>query len=262
MNKIDSLQALNALIIPQLKHGLVTNAPLSVAPYKADVQAGNLYTETFSDALLILSRREGFDRLRFYLQQGATLSAYRPQNTTVTEIPYNQKYQALKNSQLLFERIGFTQLLERRRLTLNQRSLPFTCPYPIQNAKRSQLPQIAQLLREGFPPLTGCLPTERELLTAIEKGEVLVAMHDQTIAGILHLCRTPRATEYRHVLTAPNYRNRGVMQGLIAFDVNRASTPCYQLWVAADNQAALSLYQKLGFASDGWHSTVWLYQPT
>lgn len=260
MNKIDSLQALSALITPQLKRGLVTNAPLSTENFRTDITAGNLYVSELPQALLLFKKRDGFDRLSFYLQQGATLQEFRPQNTTVTEIAYRTKDTALKDSQSLFEGIGFTRALERRRLTLSPTHIDLTCPFEIKDAEMQHFAQLSKLLQDGFSPLTGCLPTESELQADIATGNVLIATDGENIAGLLHICRTPRATEYRHVLTAPSYRGRGIMQSMLAYDINKALSPTYMLWVATDNTPALHLYQKLGFAPDGWNSTVWIYQ--
>lgn len=260
MNKIDSLQTLSALITPQLKRGLITNAPLSTDAFKSDVEAGTLYALEKSDALLLFKRRGDFDRLSFYLQQGATLNGFQPQNTTVAEIPYRAKDIALKDSQILFESIGFTRVLERRRLALQPTHIEATCPLDITDAAMQHFAQILKLLGDGFSPLTGCLPTEKELKADIAAGNVLIALDGKEIAGVLHISRTPRTTEYRHVLTSPAYRRRGIMQSLLAHDINKALSAKYMLWVAADNTPALHLYQKLGFMPDGWNSAVWIYQ--
>ena len=79
MEQIQNEEALSALLWNQLKPGVATNAPWRPDAYLHEIQAGRLYAHVWSGGLLLLQQRNGFQRLRFFLQPGGSLPDWRPE---------------------------------------------------------------------------------------------------------------------------------------------------------------------------------------
>lgn len=261
MKKIDDLSALSELITAQWKPGVVTNAAFSADAFRHEIGAGTLYARELPGALVLLRRRGGYDRLNFYLQPGADLSGWVPEQTTVLEIPARERDIALRGSEQLWQAAGFTLLRRRVRLVLRQtpEPVPETGAYRVRPALPGELDGILELMGLVYDPMTSCIPTREELLRDIAAGDVLCAVNaDGELAGFLHLNHTKRSTEFRHLAVQPRLRRQGIARKLFDFDFARGRTPQYMLWVDEDNIPARSLYTKMGYTLDGWSSSVWI----
>lgn len=260
MKRINDLQELSRLITAQWKRGVVTNAAFSAEAFRKEIEAGTLYAQELSSALVLLRRREGFDRLNFYLQPEGNLAGWEPEQTTVLEIPSRPQDAALRASESLWEKSGFTLQFRRKRIVLKEDANLKTvdCRVPVRPALVQDQKQIERIMYQAYDPLTACLPTKEELAEDITKGDVLCAEEDGRIMGFIHLSCTRRATECRHLAVLPEARGRGIALSLLAADCRRARTPQYLLWVAENNLPALQLYEKAGYVPDGWSSSVWV----
>lgn len=261
MMKIESISDLSRLITEQWKPGVLTNAAFSAEAFQNEIDAGTLYAVELSGGLLLLRRREGYDRLNFYLQPSTGLEDWVPQRTTVLEIPARDRDQGLRAMGPVWEQAGFELKRSRLRIGCRRKEVPAGAATEIQirNARTEDQSWIMDLMYRIYEPMTSCIPTQAELAADIAEENVVCAQTpDGEPAGFLHMSRTKRSTECRHLAVEPRMRRRGIAGAMFAFDWARARTPLYQIWVDQDNFPALRLYEKLGYSPDGWESTVWI----
>lgn len=253
--QIDAYSRLLPLLTAQLKPGVITNTLLKKEDYLREIQAGTLFAEEFPGGLLLFLRRGNHQRLYFYLQKEAKLPPISPQLPTVLEIASRPKDEALRDSEALWERIGFRPLFSRQRMTRpsDDFSLPASGSLSARQAGTDELSALAQLLEECFDPLTGCLPTREELLDDLQEGNVF-----SLPGGILHMKKIPGGTELRHLAVQENLRRQGAAQALFRAYLEHTEAQQSRVWVRTDNLPALRFYEKNGYTCDGWTSKVFL----
>ena len=106
MEQIQNEEALSALLWNQLKPGVATNAPWRPDAYLHEIQAGRLYAHVWSGGLLLLQQRNGFQRLRFFLQPAAA-AGLASRAATVLEIASRPRTPALAAAQQVGSAMAF-----------------------------------------------------------------------------------------------------------------------------------------------------------
>ena len=262
MEQIKSLAQLSPMITAQWKKGVLTNAAFSAQVYEKEIEAGTLYAEELPGALLLLRQREGFGRLNFYLQPGGDLTGWKPEQTTVLEVPFREKDMALRESGVLWDKLGFKLQFSRLRLVFSEKTVPLTeeGSFFIRPAGERDLPHIEALMLSAYDPRTACLPTKDELCCDLKEGNLVVAESaEHRVVAFSRMLKNRRNAEWRHLVVAPECRGQNIAQRLFAYYVGVNEIEQVRVWVAEKNAAALRLYDKLGFTPDGWTSTVWIY---
>lgn len=118
--------------------------------------------------------------------------------------------------------------------------------------RAEDVPFISRLEEETFS-----MPwSAASFLTMIEKEdtEYFVAEEDGLLLGGCGLLLVAGEGNITNVVVAPKARRRGVATGLLTCLMeagNRAGLKAYTLEVRASNTAAIGLYEKLGFVSEG-----------
>lgn len=256
MQPITSYDALLALLRAQWKPGVVTNAVPSGEAYREELRAGSLYAHTWPGGLLLLRRREGFQRLSFCLQRDAALPDWEPELPTVLEIAARPRDGALLAAGLAWQDRGFRLLFTRQRMTRQPGPAGGEAVFPVRIAAPEEQAEVQALLRDCFDPRTGCLPVAAALKEDLNQGRVLTV---GACGGILHQVPAPGGTELRHLAVAPRLRRQGAAQSLLTAYLRREGGRVSRVWVRRDNPAAISLYEKNGYAPDQWTSKVyWL----
>lgn len=262
MKKIEQLEELSPMLTAQWKRGVIANASLSAQTFRKEILAGTLYVQELPEGLLLFRRRGEFDRMSFFLQPQADFADWKPERTTVLEIAVREKDTALKQSEDLWQAMGFSCVLRRVRMSVqfDQEPLPADETYLIREAAQQDREQIQELLQANYNPMTACLPTDAEMDEAIAASDVLVAKTPEgKLLGVHHTRCSGNMTECRHIAVTPEMRRRGIGESLLFADYRRKRTRRYMLWVAEDNIPARKLYEKIGYKPDGWKSSVWVY---
>lgn len=256
MEQIQNEEALSALLWNQLKPGVATNAPWRPDAYLHEIQAGCLYAHVWSGGLLLLQQRNGFQRLRFFLQPGGSLPDWRPELPTVLEIASRPQDAALAAAQQAWQRYGFPLLFSRLRMTRppGGTAVSGSPAFPVRTAGPEDLPQVQALLLACFDVRTGCLPTAWELKEDLPAGRVLLGGSGQ---AVLHQAPAAGGTELRHLAVSPLLRRQGAAQSLITAYLRQEGHRISRVWVRQDNEAALALYHKNGYRPDSWTSRVY-----
>jgi len=291
MKPIRSLDELSPLLMGQLKKGVVANAAFHTAGFESEIKAGTLFAESIPGGLILLRRREGFWRMSFYLQPEAELTALELPDQTVMEIPARPRDIALKQWETRWEARGFRLLFSRQRMALTQRSADAetgadravrsdfaagsgceVCDdrkagsdcapyfdYEVRLAVQSDRDEVRRLMEENYDRRTACLPMDDELAGDIASQSVWLAAYRGRVCGFLRLIREKRTVEVRQIAVSAEFRGRGIA-GALLDQMYLGEGQRGHVWVAQNNAAALRLYESFGFVSDGWTSTVWLYE--
>ena len=118
--------------------------------------------------------------------------------------------------------------------------------------RAEDVPFISRLEEETFS-----MPwSEASFLQMIEKEDTdyFVAEEDGRLLGGCGLLLIAGEGNITNVVVAPEVRRRGVATGLLTCLMEageRAGLTAYTLEVRASNAAAIALYEKLGFVSEG-----------
>ena len=118
--------------------------------------------------------------------------------------------------------------------------------------EEEDVPLISRLEEETFS-----MPWSAEsFLRMIEQEDTayFVAEEDGHILGGCGLLLIAGEGNITNVVVAPEARRRGVATGLLTYLMNegdRAGLTAYTLEVRVSNAAAIALYEKLGFVSEG-----------
>ena len=237
--------ALDALL-PRLRlsSGLPDRAALARA-----IDAGRLFAEERDGGLLLLSARDSFFRLRFYLERPDPLLALRAPLPVVTEIACRAGDPRLGPLGDVLADAGWKTLLRRVRLW-REAGAPESEPAA---PASTTPPEAAALLARCFSPLTGCLPTEAELAEDLAEGRLLALP-----GALLRYTAAGRWTELRHLAVLPELRRQGLGRALVTAYLSCTADRRSRVWTGADNTAALALYRRFGYREDGWQSRVLL----
>ncbi len=118
--------------------------------------------------------------------------------------------------------------------------------------RREDVPFISRLEEETFS-----MPwSEASFLQMMEKEDTayFVAEEDGRLLGGCGLMLIAGEGNITNVVVAPEARRRGVAAGLLKHlmaEGDRAGLSAYTLEVRVSNEAAIGLYAKLGFVSEG-----------
>lgn len=260
MQTIESYETLAPLLSRQLRKGVRTNAFSDPDEYRREIAAGRLAVQEWDGGLLLLHRRTGFQRLNFYLYR-PELPDLKLQEPTVLEIAHRPQDEAMQQAVALWRDRGFQVLFERVRMQRPRDLTPPAAMAPDVRLARLEDQSVLETLMDGYyDKVLGCLPERDELAADIRAGAVLCAEGgDGQIIGMLHLALGRTSTEMRHFVVKNECRRQGIAQRL--FDSYQAHTQGKRslVWVLADNRPAVTMYEKNGFRTDGWTSTVLYY---
>lgn len=255
LTPVTAYAALEPLQNRLLRAGAVANGLPAREELEREIRGGTLRAGDFPGALLLLHRREGFDRLHFMLAKGAAFPDWTPEVRTVVEIAFRASDTALRGMDRLLAQRGFAPVLTRVRLT--RRPGEVAQPPPgAAPAGTGQLEQAEEILQACFSPLTGCLPLREELREALEQGRVLSCP-----GGVLHYTPRGAGTEIRHLAVSATCRGQGLGRLLLGTYLARWGVRTSRVWTGSDNAAALALYRGAGYIEDGWRSCVRVYEP-
>ena len=279
--KIKAYSDLSPLLTSALTPGVLSNGIPSPEDCRREIEAGTLDALKIGQGVILVRDRGDFVRLNWLLTppipEELPPEFLRRLKNAVAEIPGRAGDPKKAQAEAIFRRSGFDPLFRRIRMTRPKdrpmdrpmdrpTDVPIS-PAPDRDSTFSVGPagpcepdrtEIKNLLASSFDPLTGCLPTEKELGEILARGEILAARDGLTgeLAGVLHLRSLRGAAEIRHLAVDPKFRRRGAGQKLVGEFLARTAGLRAVVWLREDNAPASALYASAGFAPDGWESAV------
>lgn len=256
MRQIEHSGQLSALLLGEMKRGVVTNALPNAVEQRREIAAGSLWAHTWAGGLLLLHRRAAGWRTDFYLRDMEGPSGFVPDGPAVMEIAMRPRDEKLRQALSFWQKEGFLPLFRRRRLALPPGTRTDAGAFPVRAAGPGEREDVQKILSECFDPLTGCIPAAGELERELEEGLFLLALAPGGgAAGLLHMRQERQGTQLRHLAVTGPFRKRGAARSLLAAYLERTQGPS-RVWVREDNAEACRFYEKNGYRPDGWTSTV------
>lgn len=244
MKTVVDYEALSAAITAHFRPGVDTNCTLKADALRREIAAKRLQLHQWAGGLLLLRERDSHQILNYYRTDRAVDPDLRLPAHTVVEIPLRPG----KEAELpWWERQGFRVAERRLRLTRPA----FGSAAQTAETCKADAQWAMELLHTCFSPETGCLPAPEELAADIRENRLL-AWDD---LGLLRF-DNGRVAEIRHLAVAPSARGNGIGTALLEQFNRITADRTARVWTGLENQTARRLYEKAGFAADGWQSLV------
>ena len=122
----------------------------------------------------------------------------------------------------------------------------------VRKLQDEDIPELSRIEAESFS-MPWSADAFRELL-ARPYCTYLVALADGQVVGCCGYSDICHEANIDNVVVAPKYRNRGIAQAMLQKLMEQAQASgivAYTLEVRVSNQAAIHLYEKFGFRSEG-----------
>ncbi len=249
LTRVESYQEVARAVNALLLQGGPTNGLPDRDRLEREIAQGTLFLQEDHRGVLLLRRREDWDHLTFFLRKGGNLRGWKPERSTVVELPFRRESDPMGGVAEDLQAMGFRQILKRIRYTRKgQEGVTF----PERNAEA--VGESYGLLCSSFSPLTGCLPSREEWEALCIAGQIL-----SVSGGVLHYQGKGKVTELRHLAVAEECRRQGIGRALTGAYLNRCGAGLSRVWTGEDNEAAQRLYKSFGYEKDGWTSRVYYY---
>ena len=243
MNTVVDYETLSDAITAHFRPGVDTNCTLKANALCREIAARCLQLHRWAGGLLLLRKREHHQILNYYRTDPAADLDLRLPAHTVVEIPLRPGREA---DTQWWEKQGFRVLERRLRLTR-----PVIGSVQAVEAGEATVDWAMALLRTCFLPETGCLPAPEDLEADIRENRLLA----EAELGLLRF-DNGRVAEIRHLAVAPTARGRGIGTALLERFNGFTADRMARVWTGLENHTARRLYEKAGFAADGWQSLV------
>ncbi len=181
----------------------------------------------------------------------------------VSEIIYSARLSEKKEAERdILRRCGFRFSDTARMMSCkpSDSQMPSITGGVIRQADLQDKEAILSLFCSSFDRLTDAFPVGDELTEAILHHEMWV--YGDSISGKVIGCAmiesSGRRSWIRHVTVNPAMRGKGIAKELLQTIIARGGPEKeYLLWVKQTNKAALSLYEKTGFADTTRQMDIW-----
>jgi len=261
MVRLEDYSQASKLAFSYIKPGVLTNHVMTADEYRADIEAGALFAYTWPGGLLFLRGRGGYHLLSYYLNDLSSLpDCELPGNTTI-EIGY-KPFGAGAAAQVIgfWERVGFRHKFERVRLTRPPGAADtprLNRPFTIAPAAPIDAGACYELMKAGFDPITGHIPTLYEVEASIRDGCIL-CLNDSSgvICGLLRFISRAAFVEIRQMAVSEAMRGQGLANSLLNAFIEKCGDRKCTVWARDGYLPAIRAYNSAGFAADGWRSGV------
>lgn len=268
MERINDLMQLNELLTPYLKGRHFTNNYTLPAAYVPLINEGRLY-QISRDGLFLFVDMDNYYRFYYHLNDAETVFSFCFNKPLVAEVAFQKDKIPPEIAAECLIKSGFSKEVKRVRMKadregflVGEQSLTLTF-IRVEEASEKMHEEIMAFLQANFDPLTGFLPSKNDIKKAVGQGEILCAYEGmgKDLLGVLHMGIDKKNTDLLHIAVARQARKRGIGETLLVKWKETASKRGainYTIWVADDNLAARTLYEKVGFKEDGYHALTFL----
>ncbi len=240
------------------KPGCASNCFMTKSEAEKYIGRGRLWQIEVGGSVLILKELPTHFRLYYYLTpndivNGLDLSLL--PDAVVTETAMRERDSALISADGMLERCGLKRLFRRRRMTRKAVDSGIGLNDDVRTSTKADFPAVRELLYSCFSPLTGCLPDDDDLMTCVNQGEFLLC-EDK---GLLHYSPARGGFELRHLCVREECRGSGIAGKLVRAYHSVIDGAKSIVWVREGYTPAELVYEKNGYAKDGYFSSVLAY---
>lgn len=258
IDKINSLKRRNK--------NIVTNAFFSTQQLKSMIDSNEANVKISDDAVVILAEEERLVRLYFYaasfnsLRQILNMLPSRTSKTIIADV-VGKKPQTEK---LICElqKLTFRKHNELIRMTRLPQDFTQTNISNVIVAAPDKADEIMNILYNEFDVYTSHLPTKEKTLKSIANKEITIVVQQEKIVGLAYFETLGERVKYLYqIVVDKNFRGKGIADSLLTYTFEHSSKDTsFQLWVEANNQRAISKYQKYNFVPNGLVDYIMLYR--
>ena len=273
IKKVNSYEEISKLIFLNFKKDVITNNFISKEDFENEINQGKLYYISFEKGLFILRDRGDFFILNYYLRNVLAneiidIIHNLINKSLVVEI-VGKSEEDLKYLKAIdiFTNLGMKEAVKRERFSKkkNEEVGVSTDNKHVGNVSNEDVNveyceindfvDIHELLNSNFNKYYGCIPSVVSIKEDIISNNFYKAVLDNRIVGLLHIKKPNNSSEIRHLVVDKLYRNRGIANALIQKYDNDISVN-KTVWTGKDNISAQKIYERNGYARDGYLSTV------
>ena len=268
MVRLKDIKEASRLAFAYMKPGVIANHVMTADEYQADIDAGALYAHTWPGGVLFLRKRERYHLLSYCVNDQNIFPDVELPAGTVTEIAYKPNgANAAKEAIQYWKQVGLKQVFERIRLTrpggliykpLHACLTPESKQHRIVLAGNQDIDDCIKLIQANFDPITGHIPTSREIKASIVEGCILCVKdsYSDEICGLLRCIHRAASVEIRQLALNEDVRGQGLASKLLDAFNEKWNEKKSTVWMRDGNMPALKAYQSAGFVTDGWRANV------
>ena len=254
LNKIHDITSYQEIVDRYKRKGCRTNDYIYNEAFKLIEQGCLFYHCGFSNAYFFV-KKDGCQRVFYYLNDLEEKCNFDVEDDLVVEILFRESFGMPDEEIGFLQNCGFLPHLRRDQYCGIYKDL--TSPQHIPNVivrKAQTLDEVlmaCDLFNNTFDRYTGDYIAEQKAFSLYDNGDVWIATDNNgRFAGALHQTNEHNVSWISHVAVLPAFRGRGLGQALLDTFVEQNKVDdksSYMLWVQAQNESALTMYQKKGF---------------
>lgn len=228
----------------------VSNNYLLPAEIAFLVNAGRLsvcYAE--SNCYLFVAKAGGCSRLYYILNDMAEISAFEMDEPMMTEILFRGNVGVPEAQIEFFKTAGFKFNLQRDQYAAVITQIPDVEPNYVDSVKMAD--EAIALFNHTFDRYSGDFISKEETRKLLKDKNIIYISDNGELAGALHMTMAGKNAWISHLAVSPAYRRKGIASQLVDMYIASASArgaKRLMLWVQHQNEAAISLYERYGFA--------------
>ncbi len=252
MKRLQTVETVSGQLRRLVRWGTLTNLYLSPARLSRAIERGQALYEEREDSFLLLLLEDPV-RCYFIARPEASLPALPPFSGDIV-CEYAMKGDDFTAVDTLLRSLGLEPILRRERLSRRKDAISVPAGSDLVRVAGPEDLNTADAILTGcFDRLTGCIPSRDALAEELAAGHILLCGTE----GLLHFSAEGTYSELRHLAVLPAHRGQGIASALLADYLDRIGTQTSRLWVAEHNQNARALYERFGYAEDGYVSAVY-----
>lgn len=247
------------IILASLGKATLSNCYFSYKEIEKKCNSNQIDVIAEEHIVILIEKKETFHRLYYFLD-GVDVSdsiwmkirknllsyellsaerVERSQECLMPEVLVNLKFRSYKT----YIRLSF----------VNKGTSEYEIHTDIGFATEEDVNAVYELFRCTFDDVSDTLATKEELLEFVNKKQIIKISEQREIAGVLLFEDKGVKSYIRMLCVDAPYRNKGIGYELVKeyFNIHRQNTKLFYLWVDADNQSAINLYNHFGYTRDG-----------
>jgi GNAT superfamily N-acetyltransferase len=255
MNLIKDIESLNKLIQTYFVKNTITNNYVLSGSYSQYIADKRLFAISTESNACILVKKPDFYQMYYYINNQNELMSFDFDMPITMEILYRGEANRPVDILAYLEKCGFKQHLTRDNMVASYQQIVI----PVGNDSEIEIKYAEseaeifftkELIESTLDKYTGDILTYQEVKSFVENKNVICAMLEGKLCGMLQFEIKNNVVWLGHIAVAPGFRGKGVANELVkSYIINNATQPNtrYQLWVINDNIGAMNLYHKFGF---------------
>lgn len=243
MEEITNIDALNSLVLPYFKRGVITNNFLRPEDYDLFFKEKSLFYEKTENVLLLFRKVNYIYNVYFYINGDGCINF--PENCVVEIVDPDKKIIDFLGKS------GVSEVKVRREMKLTSFD-KLISETKVSSACDNDINEIIKIIKDNFNDVYGRIPSLEEL----RNDKIFIAKDEMgNIEGLVHFKIFNSYSQISHVVSLKSGIGKKVVSGYINQEKDNFHE--FRVWVNSDNDRAINLYLKIGYEFTGRKSVVY-----